>query len=382
MRNGSKLRILHLSAGSDAGGVSRYLLDLNRALVARGHTVAIAGEHGAWHDRFADSPARWIDSPLKGNFFALRNAADRLTEFLRREPVDLLHVHYRRPALVARRIQKQLGVPVLFTLHLSHIPLHWPWKLFTDFGDHTHVASTEARQWLIDAAAVPPERITLIPHGIDPAKFPLADAAARLAARSSLGLDSDDTVAAYVGRLDTPKNQDWLLDLAAATRDSLPKLKLILAGDGPHRAAVQQRVIAQNLQDRVRLLGELADPLPVYHAADALLLPSEREGFSLVTAEAMSTGLPVLRTRTAGTAGLIVENVTGRSTAIDHDAFLAAATDFLSNPGALSQMGTQAAAHIREHFTSDRQIQDTIALYNQLTRTHPNANEPTRAQPC
>jgi UDP-glucose:(heptosyl)LPS alpha-1,3-glucosyltransferase len=125
-------------------------------------------------------------------------------------------------------------------------------------------------------------------------------------------------------------------------------------------------VRARNLAERVIPLGERPDPLPVYQASDALLLPSMREGFSLVTAEAMSVGVPVCRTRTAGSAELIVEGATGRTTDIDRDAFVRGATEFLSDPAGLRRMSGTAAAHVRERFTFDRQLHQTIELYYRL----------------
>src|SRR5207247_1714441 len=100
---------------------------------------------------------------------------------------------------------------------------------------------------------------------------------------------------------------------------------------------LRRRIERENLKDRVFLLGH-RDPLQSYRAADALLLPSIREGFSLVCAEAMSVGVPCLRTRTSGTSALIVENVTGRSVPIDHGAFVSESLEFLSNSQALRDM--------------------------------------------
>jgi len=360
------LRILHLTAGSDAGGLSRYIFDLSKAMHTAGHQVAVAGERGAWHWLFEKAPFPWIDAPLKGGPLALRRATRTLNDYLAQHPVDVLHVHYRRSALVARRLQRSHpNLPILYTLHLSHIPLGWLRRRFTDFGDHVHVASTEARNWLIESAGVSGDRITTIPHGIDPARFPPATEVTKAAARRELGLQPTDLVAAYVGRFDTPKNEDWMLDLAAASREQLPDLKVLLVGEGPHEAMLRQRIEQDRLQDRVILLGR-RDPLPIYHAADALLLASEREGFSLVCAEAMAAGLPVLRTRTAGTAELIVENTTGRSVPIDRDAFISTAIEFMSDRANLRRMGGMAAAHIAQHFTFDRQMRETIALYRSL----------------
>ena len=84
-------------------------------------------------------------------------------------------------------------------------------------------------------------------------------------------------------------------------------------------------------------------------------------------AEAMSVGVPVLRTRTSGVAETVVENVTGRSVPIDHDAFLSAAVVMLSERDALARMGAAAARHVREHLTFDRQLAQTVELYRRLS---------------
>jgi glycosyltransferase involved in cell wall biosynthesis len=83
----------------------------------------------------------------------------------------------------------------------------------------------------------------------------------------------------------------------------------------------------------------------------------------------MAVGLPVLRTRTAGTAEFIIENVTGRSVAIDHDAFLDAAVEFLSLPTSeLRRMGAAASEHVRARYSFDRQLEQTLALYRRLAK--------------
>jgi glycosyltransferase involved in cell wall biosynthesis len=365
MDRSDRLRVLHLTAGSDAGGISRYLLDLCSAMHEAGHEVAIAGEQGAWHDRFINMPWTWIDAPLKGGPLKLAKATNILRDYLSRHPVDVIHTHYRKPTLVARRLQRQTGNKILYTLHLSHIPIGGIRGWLSDFGDHVHAAASDARDWLIQEARVPAERVTLIPHGIPIDRFPIVDAESRHRARQDLALADSNRVALYVGRLDWPKNEGWLLDLAAGSRTQIPELRVLLAGAGPNEQSLARRIVAEGLGDRVRLLGE-CDPLPLYHAADALLLASQREGFSYSCAEAMCAGIPVLRTRTSGTRELIVEGVTGRSVEIQRERFLSAAVDFLADDASLSEMGTGAALHVRQNFTLQKQIENTLALYRTL----------------
>jgi glycosyltransferase involved in cell wall biosynthesis len=143
-------------------------------------------------------------------------------------------------------------------------------------------------------------------------------------------------------------------------------LKLLVAGAGPHSSQFVADVARRGLGDRVKVLGELAEPLPVYQTSDGFLLPSRREGFSLACAEAMCVGIPVLRTRTAGTRELIVEGVTGRSCAIEREAFVSAAVEFMRDGEGLARMGRAAAIHIREKLTFERQLEGTLALYRRL----------------
>ncbi len=365
------LRVLHLTAGSDAGGVSRYLHELARGSVDRGCQVAIAGERGAWHELFADSPAQWLEQPLKGNLLALHRAA----RALRRQRWDIVHAHSRRAALVGRRIARAQRIPLLFTLHLTGIPLRGLWRWLSDFGDHCHAPSSAARQWLIDSAGVAPARITVIPHGLDESRFPVADAAARLRARAQLQLPADAPVAAYVGRFDVPKNEHWLLDLAEQSRPWLPDLRLLLVGEGPHEAELRRSLAERGLDERVQILSYRA-PQPIYAAIDLLLLPSAQEGFSYVCAEAMATGRAVLRTQTAGAAEMIVPGRTGQTTPIEREAFLTTAQQMLADRPRLHAMGAAAATHVRAHLSLCLQLERTVSLYRQLIAAHAPRRRP------
>lgn len=362
------LHVLHLTLGADAGGLSRYIIDLAGALRERGYRCSVAGDDGAWMWAFREANVEYLAIPLKGGPLSFWKCARRVRRFINEQRVDLLHTHYRRATLLARttrRLEDGRRLPLLYTLHLSHLSLGGPRRWVSDFGDHTHVASSDARRWLIDDAGVPESRITLIPHGVDTRRYQPPTAEQRFAARTRLGLSPADRVALFVGRLDYPKNEHWLFDLDDAAQHAGLDLKILLVGEGPHQSEHERRIRAEGRGKRMVIFGH-QDPRPFYHAADALLLPSLREGFSLVCAEAMASGVPCLRTRTSGCSELIEEGVTGRSVPIDRDAFVAAAVEFLGDLDALRRMGDAARRRIVEHFTFDRQVERTLELYRRL----------------
>jgi glycosyltransferase involved in cell wall biosynthesis len=361
------LRVLHLTAGSDAGGLSRYILNLSTAMTALGHSVWVAGGRGAWHEQFVAAGVDWLDVPLAGGPLALRRAGRHIARELATRPADVIHTHYRKSTLVARQVQRihqrQTGqtIPILYTLHMPRIPMRGPLRWISDFGDHIHVPSRMARDWLLSKLPIAPDRVTLIPHGVNVDRFPQRMPEQFAAARTALGLPPDASVAVFIGRLDIHKNADWMVDVAEAS----PQTIILVAGDGPYRAWTQRQIDDAGLEDRVMLLGD-CNPLPIYQAADALLVPSSREGFNFAAAEAMSVGVPVLRTRTGGAAEQIIEGVTGQSVEPDRAAFARAAAAFLADRAALARMGPRAAEHARAGLSFTQQLDRTLALYDRL----------------
>ncbi len=364
------LRVLHLTLASDAGGLTRYIVTLGTAMTAAGHEITAAGDVGVWQHEFDAAPFSYLKVPLNHGPFGLARSIRNLRQWLSNHPVDVIHTHYRRATFLARRLAKALPEenrpPILYTLHLSHINVRGWRRWLTDFGDHTHVASQDALEWLEREAGVPSHRITLISHGVDPVRFPRRTDADRLAARQRLGLPPDAAVAAFVGRFDHPKNEGWCASAVARAARHVPNLHLLYCGEGPRASDLHELAVRYQETFSIQVLGQI-DPLPIYQAADLLLLPSEREGFSLVCAEAMSVGVPHVRTRTSGTRELTIEDETGVSTYIDRADFEEAVAAALAQPAELRRMGEVAADHVRAHFTFDRQVERTIALYRRLS---------------
>jgi glycosyltransferase involved in cell wall biosynthesis len=142
---------------------------------------------------------------------------------------------------------------------------------------------------------VAPERISVIPGGVDVARF--AALPPRAEARRALGWDADAPTVLTVRRLVRRTGVDRLIAAVPALRARVPGVRVIIAGDGPERAALEAQARALGVSDTVRFLGFVPEEqLPLaYRAADLSVVPSfSLEGFGLIVPESLAAGTPVL----------------------------------------------------------------------------------------
>ncbi|MFC4637086.1 glycosyltransferase [Deinococcus hohokamensis] len=99
---------------------------------------------------------------------------------------------------------------------------------------------------------------------------------------------------AAMGRLVPDKGFERLLHIARRLRDAQVKFRIDVAGEGPDRTALEQRARALGLQEQVRFIGYVADPLAFLQERDVFVLTSHAEGFANVLVEAMACGLPTV----------------------------------------------------------------------------------------
>jgi glycosyltransferase involved in cell wall biosynthesis len=129
------------------------------------------------------------------------------------------------------------------------------------------------------------------------------------AARKKLGLADGDWVVALVGRVQFwQKRQDLAVKGLALARQQIPNLKLLVVGDGPDLAALNELVRAEGLQDAVVFAGWADGLSPVYSAIDALVIPSRYEGVPLVMLQAMYFRRPVIASAVDGMLDILPQH--------------------------------------------------------------------------
>ncbi|HET9863202.1 MAG TPA: glycosyltransferase [Steroidobacteraceae bacterium] len=229
----------------------------------------------------------------------------------RERPFDVINAHWLYPdGVVAVRIGALLKLPVVLTGLGCDVneDLRNPAKR-TRILDALHAAAaiTTVSQPLADVlreAGVPADRITVIPNGVDTARFSPGDQAA---ARRTLGLDAGPLVVC-VSRLSHEKGVDVLVDAASRLGATLPAARFVVVGEGPERPALEARIAAAALGDRFRLAGSVphATVATWMTAADVIAMPSRREGHPNAAMEALACGRPLV----ASQCGALTELVT------------------------------------------------------------------------
>jgi glycosyltransferase involved in cell wall biosynthesis len=173
------------------------------------------------------------------------------------------------------------------------------------------VPTEYVRTTVVDAFGTDPDRVVVVPHGVEPSLG--ADAPSAVELRHVYGLGSGPMIV-YPAITHPHKNHRFLLDLMAGHWTD-PELRLVmLGGRGAAEAQVQADIVRLGLERRVVRPGRVsdADRDGLVAAADALVFPSEYEGFGAPVAEAMALGTPVIcadqpaLAEVVGDAGLVL----------------------------------------------------------------------------
>ncbi|MBU5443473.1 glycosyltransferase family 1 protein [Paenibacillus sp. MSJ-34] len=140
-------------------------------------------------------------------------------------------------------------------------------------------------------------KVRIVPNGIHTDKY-LRLPEDKQQLRRKLGLPEDTLLIGHVGRFDPPKNHRFLLRVFADLLARVPNAHLLLAGDGPLRAEIEQTASRYGIEDRVLLLGVRDDVPDLLAAMDVFVFPSLYEGLGLAAIESQAAGVPSVIART------------------------------------------------------------------------------------
>jgi glycosyltransferase involved in cell wall biosynthesis len=211
--------------------------------------------------------------------------------------------------------------------------------------------------------AVPRAKIRLVPNGIRSADY-VRDPGLRERTRDSLGLGDDFTWLA-VGRLTEAKRHVDLLAALRIVRQAHPRARLLIAGTGPLRRALEAELAGMGLKSHATLLGERGDVRALMQAADGFVLSSAWEGLPMVMLEASASSLPIVATDVGGSRDVVEDGVTGVLTPPRApDRLAQAMLQVMTLPGRERQaMGDQAHQRVVERFDMELVADTWESLY-------------------
>lgn len=330
------------------------------------HAAAPVAEqrHGLWvyHPRFAAIPAIGMRVAPHLLYVSAARALSRLIAAGAR--FDAIDAHYFYPdGVAAVWLGRRFGLPVVITARGSDVTQFpdyaTPRRLIVDAArraDAVVTVSDGLRQALIRLGA-PAKRITVLRNGVDLQAFRPLD---RDRARQTFGLSGPTLVS--VGALIPRKGHRHTLAALA----HLLGWQLLIAGDGPDRAALGAEAARLGVADRVRLLGPVphAALAELYSAADLSVLASSREGWANVLLESMACGTPVVASPIPGNDEVVTERDAGViADAISGEAIAAAVRDLWAAMPA--RAATRAYA---ERFSWDETSEGQLRVFAEITR--------------
>jgi len=401
------------------GGLGTYAAEITRKFVLLGHDVTVftmnddEGSlptrellrgieiHRPVHIDVSDSLPDVIAEDIKKwgrgiQFFSkilmynYLSASKMVNELVRSEDFkfDLVVAHDWLSIIAGISIKKELGIPLVFHVHSN--------ERGRTLGNGSGVVSnienrggqmadmvitvSYAMQDELIQAGFPAEKIRVCYNGVDPKKYsPDQVSQKRIdAVRQRYGLDNEDIMILFVGRLVWIKGVDKLIRAMPNVLQNVPNAKLVIVGLGDMRDYLEGLVRNLHLEDIVKFRFEFIpeeERIAHYAACDVAAYPSLYEPFGIVTLEAMSMEKPVV-VGAAGTSGMReIVSITGSDKCGFHinpndPADIAwGIVSAIKDPEKRVQLGRNGRKRVLELFTWDAAAKSTVQLYSELLET-------------
>ena len=288
---------------------------------------------------------------------------------IRRAKADIVHIHWPNPSAVLAYLASGHRGRLVFTYHSDIVRQRKMAVAFMPilrYALHKAAAIIVSSPNYIDGSDVLRNyrtKCTVIPFGVSVDYFDEFDFREVQRIRREYG----PRLALGVGRMVYYKGFEHLVR-AMAVVDG----QLVIIGKGPLREYLHQLVMELKLKERVKLLDEVDDIRPYYHAADIFALSSimRSEAFGIVQLEAMACGKPVINTQIdSGVTFVSPHGVSGLTVPpADPVALGQAINELFDDPGRRAKLGMGARNRVRHNFTVEGMVEGTLNLYQQVMK--------------
>lgn len=378
-------------------GIVTVVIQLKKILETLGHHVVVvtvsAGNYVNPDPEYETNVLRVpsIKSPLGDGQFIGRPSKKKIAAFLREHKVQIIHSHTEfsmgQAAVAAGR---ELNIPVVATTHTMWedyyryylkcsflIPKSFIRKIvrhvYKDFSAFINV-SQKAHDYFKMPFMLPETHSAIIPNAIDSDKFAarLCSEEERLNLRKSLGIEEDDCVMLYVGRVVEEKRLAELYEIAASVVRQNSRAKAVFIGSGGMEQPLRKKCIRDGLQKSIIFTGFIDwTKLYAYYAmADVFITASLSEMHSMTILEALILGKCVVCRRDTSFSDTVFSGVNGylADTDVEMHSYL---LGLVNNRSQLKKMGEEGS-RISRSFTLEKHGRRTLAFYNKILEKYPS----------
>jgi len=293
---------------------------------------------------------------------------------------DLVHAHGHvyMSSYLAGKLANKYKKPFIVTQHNTWID-YKSWlnvmenlndltigKSVLKLADRILTVSKETMKYVLRLGAEK-TKVSVMYNGVDTHCFHTAK---KGASREKLGLPENQKIILSVRRLVYKNGLDTLIDSVALVTQDNPDVLFVVAGKGPSKQLIENRIKELGIEDNVKLMGFVPDELlPIYYnAADYFVLPSASgEGLPLVLLEAMACGLPVIATAVGGTPEIVDHMKNGVLVPPMKPDVMAKALSKLLKKEAIGRcIGEEAKKNIKNQFTWEENVRKLEKVYSEF----------------
>ena len=302
------------------GGPEKTIVNSPRYLVDQGYPMVCAYMRDPLDPYFPDLLERAAAKnatilPVDDNGPFDWKVIGRLNQLVREHEPVIWHAHEYKSNFVGLFAKRTLPMVMVTTVH-GWVQHTWKTPLYYGIDkiclrryDHVICVSQDIYED-VRRLGISEANCTYIPNGIDTDEYQRRES--RESVKARLGGDPDRLVFGAVGRLSDEKGFHLLIEsFDRMQRKTGANAELWIAGEGAEKDRLESLVKDLGVYDRVKLLGFRKDTLDLYHAMDAFVLSSIREGLPNVVLEAMALGVPVFSTTVAGVPNVIRDGENG-----------------------------------------------------------------------
>jgi glycosyltransferase involved in cell wall biosynthesis len=300
-------------------------------------------------------------------------AAWKLSRLIKQLRPDVIHAHDPHGvamAALALSMSTQLDKPPLVAarrvdFHMKGNALsRWKYRQVDCF-----ICASAAIRDMIVADGVPGSRVFVVHEGID---LGHVEAAPPANLHAELWLPHHAPIVGNVAALVPHKGQRHLIEAAVLVLKKIPDARFVIAGEGELREALERQIKEHHLEKHVFLVGFRPDVLSVHKAFDIFVMSSVTEGLGTSLLDAMACGKPIVATTAGGMPEVVRDGETGLLVPPrDHEAMATAIVKLLTDEPMRRTMGATGEARVQEHFSAERMVQDTLAVYRRVAM-HPH----------